>query len=187
MTGIFFRKCAESIKYSEVSDVSGYKINQKKGTMSSYDPEKPSLPERSDYVGAISWLQAVRDRIGEPFVFALDEALMCQGSFGGRSDEFLVWGYGNASAARFNGVVLLGEQVERSDIEERNGLFYTNFNKTLSDALANEVILDMQGITEALSCYYYSHGESFEGISVDSEYRERYEKLAEEAVRYYEV
>lgn len=166
--------------------MNGYKVNQKKGTLPSYDPEKPSLPRRSDYVGAIPWLQAVRDRIGKMFVFALDEALMCQGSFGGRCDEFVIWGYGNASAARFNGVVLLGEQVERSSIEEKNGLFYTNFNKTLSDAFVNEEILDMQGMIEALSRYYYSHGESFEGISVALEYRERFEELAAEAVQYYE-
>ena len=67
--------------------MNGYKVNQKKGMLPSYAPEKPSLPRRGDYVGAISWLQAVRDRIGKQFVFALDEALMCQGSFGGRSDE----------------------------------------------------------------------------------------------------
>lgn len=169
--------------------MSRYKENRQKGPLPSYtpsDPEKPCLPKRGDYVGAVSWLQAVRDRIGEPFVFALDEALMCQGSFGGRNDEFVVWGYGNASAARFNGVVLLGEQIERTDIEERNGLFYTNFNRTLSDALACEEILDMQGITEALSRYYDSHGESCEGISVAAEYRERFEKLAAEAAGYYE-
>jgi hypothetical protein len=173
----------------EEPDMSRYKENRQKGPLPSYtpsDPEKPCLPKRGDYVGAVSWLQAVRDRIGEPFVFALDEALMCQGSFGGRNDEFVVWGYGNASAARFNGVVLLGEQIERTDIEERNGLFYTNFNRTLSDALACEEILDMQGITEALSRYYDSHGESFEGISVAAEYRERFEKLAAEAAGYYE-
>jgi hypothetical protein len=47
-------------------------------------------------------------------------------------------------------------------------------------------MLDMQGITEALSRYYDSHGESFEGISVAAEYRERFEKLAAEAAGYYE-
>ena len=56
-----------------------------------------------------AWLKAVRDCIGEPFVFALDEALMCQGYFGGRSDEFLVWGYGNDSVTRFNGVGSAGQ------------------------------------------------------------------------------
>ncbi len=111
---------------------------------------------------------------------------MCQGSFGGRSDEYLVWGYGDDSASRFNGVILLGSQVSPCNVKEKNGLHYTDFNRTLADALANENILDMQGITEALSRYYYSHGESFDGIFIVPEYQERFEVLAKEAVDYYE-
>lgn len=62
---------------------------------------------------------------------------------------------------------------------------YTDFNRTLSDALANESILDMQGITEAISKYYFSNGESFDGLSVVPEYQERFDRLAEEAIDYY--
>ena len=71
-------------------------------------------------------------------------------------------------------------------IAEKNGLKFTDFNRTLSDALANESILDMQGITEALSKYYYTHGESFSGISVPPEYQDRFEELAHEAMEYYD-
>lgn len=160
-------------------------VNRKTAVLPKYDPRKSDLPRRRDYVGSIAWLEAVRDCIGEQFVFALDEALMCQGSFGGRSSEFLVWGYGDDSVSRFNGVVLLGSRVSRCSIREKNGLRYTDLNRTIADALANESILDMQGITEALSRYYYLSGESFEGISVVPEYQERFEKLAEEAIDYY--
>lgn len=69
---------------------------------------------------------------------SLDEALMCQGSFGGRSDEFIIWGYGADSISCFNGVVLLGNQVSSYDVKEKNGLRYTDFNRTVADALANE-------------------------------------------------
>ncbi|MCD8069579.1 MAG: helix-turn-helix domain-containing protein [Lachnospiraceae bacterium] len=160
--------------------------NRKTAALPEYDPQKIDLPRRSDYVGAISWLKAVQDKIGQPFIFALDEALMCQGSFGGRSDEYLVWGYGDDSASRFNGVILLGSQVSACNVKEKNGLQYTDFNRTLADALANENILDMQGITEALSRYYYAHGESFDGLFIVPEYQERFEALADEAVDYYE-
>ena len=61
----------------------------------------------------------------------------------------------------------------------------TDFNRTISDALANESLLDMQGITEAISRYYYANGESFEGISVAPEYQGRFERLAGEAIDYY--
>lgn len=161
-------------------------VNRKTASLPKYSPQKSDLPKRSGYVGAIAWLKAVRNCIGENVVFALDEALMCQGNFGGHSDEFVVWVYGNDSLSRFNGIAVLGNRISSYNIKEKNGLLYTDFNRTVADALANEAILDMQGITEAVSKYYYRNGKSFEGISVAPEYQERFEKLADEAMEYYE-
>ena len=161
-------------------------VNRKTAALPKYDPRKKELPKRSDFVGALSWLKAVRERIGENVVFALDEALMCQGNFGGRSDEYIVWVYGDDKVTDFNGVVLLGNKISQYCIKEKNGLRFTDFNRTLSDALANESILDMQGITEAVSRYYYSNNESFSGLSVAPEYQDRFEKLASEAKDYYD-
>ena len=58
--------------------------------------------------------------------------------------------------------------------------------RTVSDALANESILDMQGIKEALSKYYYTNGESFSELFVAPEYQERFEQLANDAIYYYD-
>ncbi len=44
----------------------------------------------------------------------------------------------------------------------------------------------MQGVTEAVSRYYFSNGESFEGLSVTPEYQETFERLAEDARSYYD-
>lgn len=160
-------------------------INRKTAVLPKYNPQKKDLPKRSDFIGATAWLKAVRDCIEEPVVFALDDALMCQNRFSGRSDEFLVWIYGSDHATRFNGVVVLGNHISPMNVQQRNGLSYTDFNRTISDALANEPLLDMQGITEAISRYYYANGESLEGISVAPEYQERFERLAGEAIDYY--
>lgn len=160
-------------------------VNRKTASIPKYDPRKKNLPKRSDYIGSISWLKAVRERIGENVVFALDEALMCRGDFNGRSDEYIVWAYGDDALLSFNGVVLLGNEISKYCIEEKNGLRFTNFNRTLSDAFANEDILDMQGITEAISKYYYSNNESFHGLSVAPEYQDRFERLANDAIDYY--
>ena len=161
-------------------------INRKTALLPKYDAQKKNLPKRSDYVGSIAWLKAVQECLGESVVFALDEALMCQGNFGGRSDEYIVWIYGDDSALKYNGVVVLGNQISPYSINEKNGLKFTDFNRTLSDAFANEKILDMQGITEAVSKYYYRQGNSFEGISVSPEYQERFERLAHDAIEYYD-
>ena len=48
-------------------------------------------------------------------------------------------------------------------------------------------ILDMQGITEAVSRYYFANGESFEGLSVTPEYQEAFERLAQDARSYYDI
>ena len=160
-------------------------INRKTIALPRYDPQKKDLPKRSDYIGSLSWLKALQERMGTSVVFALDQALMCQGSFGGRSDEYIVWVYGDDSLAEYNGVVVLGNHISRYNVKNRNGLLYTDFNRTLSDAFANEAILDMQGITEAVSRYYYSNGDSFEGLSISPEYQDRFERLAEEAIEYY--
>ncbi len=160
-------------------------VNRKTITLPKYDFHKTNLPKRSEYIGTLSWLKAVREHIGEDVVFALDEALMCQGNFTGHSDEYIVWVYGNDSVTRFNGVVVLGNKISSYSVKEKNGLKFTDFNRTISDSLANENILDMQGITEALSKYYYSHNESFDGITIAPEYEERFEVLANEAIDYY--
>ena len=160
--------------------------NRKTRVLPKHDSNKKELPKRRDYVGAFSWLKAVRENLGDSFVFALDEALMCQGSFGGRSDEYIVWGYGDESASDFNGVVLLGNTISGYDVKEKYGLRFTDFNRTVTDALANETILDMQGITEALSRYYFTNDNSFDGVFVPPEYRERFTALADDAINYYE-
>ena len=160
-------------------------INRKTVTLPKYDPQKRDLPKRSEYVGALSWLRAVRECLGETVVFALDEALMCHGSFGGRNEEYIVWVYGDDSVTQYNGVVVLGNHISAHHVKSRNGLRYTDFNRTVYDAFANESILDMQGITEAVSRYYYSNGDSFEGIFVAPEYQDRFERLANDAIEYY--
>lgn len=160
-------------------------VNRRTVKPPEYDSQKLDLPRRSDFIGTISWLQAVNDCIGESFVFALDEALMCQGNFFGRSDEFILWGYGSDNLSRFNGIALLGNQISPYCVQERSGLKYTDFNRTIADALANESILDMQGIIEALSRYYCKNGDSFDGISIAPEYQHEFERLAEVAIGYY--
>lgn len=160
-------------------------VNRKTFFLPKYDSKKAHLPKRRDFSGAIAWLHAVRNCIGTEVVFALDDALICQGSFLGRFDEDLVWLYGDDSLSGFNDVVILGNHVSPYQIKNRDGLLYTDLCRTVNDALANEAILDMQGITEALSYYYYTNGESLSSISVAPEYQDRFELLARDAIEYY--
>ncbi len=166
--------------------VSADLANRRTVSLPKYDPKKQNLPKRSDFIGSTSWLRAVQVCLGDDVVFALDQALMCEGSFGGRSDEYIVWVYGDDSLTSYNGVVVLGNWVSPYAVKSNNGLKYTNLNRTISDAFANESILDMQGITEAISRYYYLNNGKLDGIAVVPEYQERFERLVKEAISYYE-
>lgn len=179
------RKPAQYILDLLQTQVNADLVNRKTVSLPLYDHKKIDLPKRSDFIGSLSWLRAVNDSIGFPFVFALDEALMCQGYFGGRNDEYLVWVYGDDSLSRFNGIVVLGNYVSPYCIKENNGLLFTDLNRTITDALTNEAILDMQGITEALSKYYYMNNNSFAGISPAPKYQDKFEELAQNAIEYY--
>ena len=67
--------------------------NRRTVSLPKYDPKKQNLPKRRDFLGSVAWLKAVQACLGEEIVFALDEALMCQGIFGGRSDEYIAVSY----------------------------------------------------------------------------------------------
>lgn len=146
---------------------------------------KKNLPASEKYRSAIEWLQAVRETLGNDIVFALDSALICGGSYQGRMNEWVVWIYGDRKNARYNGVCVIGEEIDPLEVECRNGLKYTTFNRTLNDSMANERILDMQGITEALSKYYFTHNESYDGLYSDIEYSIMFNQLKEDATDYY--
>lgn len=161
-------------------------VNRKSNTIPKYDPNKLDLPDRKDFKATIFWLHAVKKCLGNNFVFALDEALMCHGLFLGRYDELLIWGYGDDSNLKYNGVVLLGNNIDDMYVIENHGLKFTNLNRTIEDALANEDILDMQGITEGLSDYYYDNDETFDGIYVQPKYATRFHELSKDAIEYYD-
>ena len=161
-------------------------VNKKTISLPKYDSQKIDLPKRREYRNYLEWLRSVNELIDEPVVYALNQALMCQGLFNGYSDEYLVWVYGNDELNRYNGVVVLGNNIDKNYVENKNGLEYTNFNRTINDSFANEDILDMQGITEALSKYYFTNNESFDGVYIEPEYQERFQKIAEDAIEYYD-
>ncbi len=150
------------------------------------DPSKKRLPSIYDFSYTSDWLIAVRDCLGKDIVFALDEALMCEESYLGRNDQWVVWIYGNAALSKYNGVMVIGNSVDPQYIKtNRYGMPYTCFNRTLIDAMTNENILDMQGITEALSRYYFTHNQSFDGLFIPPEFQEQFQQLSIDAIDYY--
>lgn len=148
-----------------------------------------TLPDRRDYVGSFRWLMAVQECMGQPFVFALDDAFMCMGLFLGYNVEPFVYGYGDSSIAEaFPQVVLLGTKIDEKDIayNDRTGLQFTTISRTVADAINHWDEINMQGTVEALSDYYFAHGETTDGIAVQSEHMKAFEQILEAAKEYYD-
>lgn len=148
-----------------------------------------TLPDRRDYIGSFRWLMAVQECIGQPFVFALDDAFMCMGLFLGYNVEPFVYGYGDSSIAEaFPQVILLGTKIDEKDVacNDRTGLRFTTISRTIEDAINHRDEINMQGTVEALSDYYFAHGETTDGIAVKSEHMKAFEQILEEAKEYYD-
>jgi len=161
-------------------------INRRQFKIPQWNERKKALPQMRDFPGTFEWIQAVADTLGrDQVVFALDTALLCEELYLGRLDEWVIWAYGPDSLSRYRGVTVIGNEVDPLDVSETDGIRYTCFTRTLDDAMANERILDMQGTTEALSKYYFTHGETFDGLHPDPRYGELFHQLAEAAKAYY--
>jgi hypothetical protein len=61
------------------------------------------------------------------------------------------------------------------------------FNDMLSNYDNMEDTIDEQSLIEGLAGYYFSHGESFDGLEVRPENMERFNEIKDWAVEYYDV
>ena len=61
----------------------------------------------------------------------------------------------------------------------------TSVSQTFNDMLADFDNIDEQALVEGLSCYYYSHGESFDGLIIKPENMELFNSVKDWAIEYY--
>ncbi|GHV44162.1 hypothetical protein FACS189492_0040 [Clostridia bacterium] len=66
------------------------------------------------------------------------------------------------------------------------GLRCTTVKQTINDMLRDYDRIDEQALVQALSDYYYSHGESFDGLEIEPQYLSRFNSLVDWAVEYYD-
>ena len=61
----------------------------------------------------------------------------------------------------------------------------TTFEQTINDMLSDFENTDEMALTEALSNYYYSHNESFDGLNIKPENKDTFEQLKQPVIDYY--
>ncbi len=69
-------------------------VNRRQYRAPKWKRSKRRLPQSEEYRSVKDWLSAVQEEVGEDMVFALDSALMCDGSYLGRMNEWIIWVYG---------------------------------------------------------------------------------------------
>ena len=88
--------------------------------MSEWSSVKQQLPEDKPYIEPVEWLRSVQQERWGGIVFALDSALMCEGTYPGRTDEWGIWIHGNPKPEKYNGVCVTGKSVTDHEVENRS-------------------------------------------------------------------
>ena len=76
------------------------------------------------------------------------------------------------------------ENFDGIEYVRENGMMITTVNQTINDMVADEEN-DPQPLLEALSNYYFSHNETFDGLNISEENLSRFQELCEESMQYY--
>lgn len=71
------------------------------------------------------------------------------------------------------------------DFVRYGNLLCTSLNQTINDMLEDYNNTDELALTEALSNYYYSNGESFDSLRIKPENVNRFETIKNSAIEYY--
>ena len=85
------------------------------------------------------------------------------------------------------------ENINYNIVDNFNNINYTRygnilcttFEQTLNDMLLNLNDIDEMALTEALSNYYFSHNESFDGLNIYPENKSAFEYIKPLAAQYY--
>jgi hypothetical protein len=141
------------------------------------------IKSRSKYTSSREWLLSALQ--GMDVVLCHTSALECLGQFPGYVNENQIDVYATAREPyeNINWHVVAG--FEGLDIVNIGNLRCTSLNQTVNDMLRDYEMIDEQSLVQALADYYYSNGESFDGLSIAPQYTECFKGIKEWAVDFY--
>ncbi len=122
--------------------------------------------------------------IDENVVLCYTSALEALGMFNGSIDESDIEVYA-LEAGRYNNINYhIVPDFNGIKIQNIGKIKCTTFEQTINDML-RDLFIDRTALTEALANYYYSHGNSFEGIIIDNDNEANFEEISNDAIDYY--
>ena len=130
-----------------------------------------------------AWHMAVLS--GEDIILRHTSALEHLELFFGYMNEKIIDVYAKQSGQYENINYHIVDTFTGIDTVRFGDVLCTSVNQTFNDMLADFDNIDEQALIEGLAGYYYSHGESFDGLSINPENIERFNAIKDWAVDYY--
>ena len=138
---------------------------------------------RSNYTSNREWfISALR---GKDVVLCHTSALECLGQFPGYVNENQIDVYSTKREPYENINCYLVDGFVGMEIVNIAGLRCTSLNQTINDMLRDYDIIDEQSLAQALADYYYSNGESFDGLRIAPQNTDRFDDIKDWAVDFY--
>ena len=147
------------------------------------------MQTRNSFITHRAWFRAV---VGEKeLVLRHTSALECLSFFAGYLHEKSIDVYAKEVGEHENINYHVVDTFDGIDIVRVGGLLCTTASQTFNDMLSmygtpDESDVDEQALVQGLSNYYFSNGESFEGLHILPENASQFDSLKEWAVEYYD-
>ncbi|MDD3212369.1 MAG: hypothetical protein PHY64_01775 [Eubacteriales bacterium] len=137
----------------------------------------------NDFLTNRAWHRAVLS--GEDVILRRTSALEHLELFFGYMNEKAIDVYAKRQGKNENVNYHIVDTFDGIDVVNFGSLRCTSASQTFNDMLADFDNIDEQSLVEGLAGYYFSHGESFNGLSIRPENMERFNLIKNWAVEYY--
>jgi hypothetical protein len=139
---------------------------------------------RNEFLTVRDWHEAVTG--GKDLILRRTSALEHLQLFGGYLREKTIDVYATHPVPFENIECHLVDSFNGIDTVRFGNVLCTSVNQTLNDMLSDFDNIDEQSLVEGLSRYYYGHGKSFAGLSVNPENIEQFNSIKDWAIEYYD-
>ena len=137
----------------------------------------------NDFLTNRAWHKAVIG--GEEMILRRTSALEHLEFFFGYMNEKLIDVYAKQQGRYENVNYHIVDTFNGIDTVRFGDVLCTSASQTFNDMLSDFDNIDEQALVEGLAGYYYSHGESFDGLEIKPENMERFGLIKDWAIEYY--
>ena len=137
-----------------------------------------------EFLTTKAWHKAVVG--GKDIILRCTSALEFLELFSGYMREKMIDVYARQRGEYENINYCIVDTFDGIDFLRFDDVLCTSASQTFNDMLADFDNIDRQSLIEGLSSYYYSHGESFDGLMIEPENTERFNSVKEWAIEYYD-